>query len=109
MLTDTSVAAFKSALRGELIAPGDARYDEARKVYNAMHNRRPRLIARCHDVADVIKAVNFARDNAVPVSVRGGGHNAAGSAVADDGLVIDLSPMRYVHVDPKKKTIRAGG
>ena len=109
MLTDTSVAAFKSALRGELIAPGDARYDEARKVYNAMHNRRPRLIARCHDVADVIKAVNFGRDNAVPVSVRGGGHNAAGSAVIDDGLVIDLSPMRYVHVDPKKKTIRAGG
>ena len=109
MLTDTSVAAFKSSLRGELIAPGDARYDEARKVYNAMHNRRPRLIARCHDVADVITAINFGRDNALPVSVRGGGHNAAGSGVADDALVIDLSPMRYVHVDPQKKTIRAGG
>ena len=109
MLTDTSVAAFKSSLRGELIAPGDARYDEARKVYNAMHDRRPRLIARCHDVADVITAVHFGRDNALPVSVRGGGHNAAGSAVADDALVIDLSPMRYVHVDPQKKTIRAGG
>jgi hypothetical protein len=109
MLTDTSVAAFKSALRGELIAPGDARYDEARKVYNGMHDRRPRLIARCADVADVITAVNFGRDNALPVSVRGGGHNAAGSAVADDALVIDLSPMRYVHVDPQKKTIRAGG
>jgi FAD/FMN-containing dehydrogenase len=74
-----------------------------------MHDRRPRLIARCADVADVITAVNFGRDNALPVSVRGGGHNAAGSAVADDALVIDLSPMRYVHVDPQKKTIRAGG
>jgi FAD/FMN-containing dehydrogenase len=109
MLTDTSVAAFKSALRGELIAPGDARYDEARKVYNGMINKRPRLIARCADVADVITAVNFGRDNGLAVAIRGGGHNAAGSGVCDDGLVIDLSPMRYVHVDPQKKTIRAGG
>ena len=109
MLTDTSIAAFKSALRGELIAPGDARYDEARKVYNGMIDRRPRLIARCTDVADVIAAVNFGRDNGLPLSIRGGGHNAAGSGVCNDGLVIDLSPMRYVHVDPQKKTIRAGG
>ena len=109
MLTDTSVAAFKSALRGELIAPGDARYDEARKVYNGMINKRPRLIARCADVADVITAVNFGRDNGLAVAIRGGGHNAAGSGVCDDGLVIDLSPIRYVHVDPQKKTIRAGG
>jgi FAD/FMN-containing dehydrogenase len=109
MLTDTSIAAFKSALRGELIAPGDARYDEARKVYNGMIDRRPRLIARCTDVADVITAVNFGRDNSLPLAIRGGGHNAAGSGVCNDGLVIDLSPMRYVHVDPQKKTIRAGG
>jgi FAD/FMN-containing dehydrogenase len=109
MLTDTSIAAFKSALRGELIAPGDARYDEARKVYNGMIDRRPRLIARCADVADVITAVNFGRDNSLPLAIRGGGHNAAGSGVCNDGLVIDLSPMRYVHVDPQKKTIRAGG
>jgi FAD/FMN-containing dehydrogenase len=109
MLTDTSIAAFKSALRGELIAPGDARYDEARKVYNGMIDRRPRLIARCNDVADVITAVNFGRDNGLPLAIRGGGHNAAGSGVCNDGLVIDLSPMRYVHVDPQKKTIRAGG
>jgi FAD/FMN-containing dehydrogenase len=109
MLTDTSVAAFKSALRGELIAPGDARYDEARKVYNGMIDKRPRLIARCTDVADVITAVNFGRDNGLAVAIRGGGHNAAGSGVCNDGLVIDLSPMRYVHVDPQKKTIRAGG
>ncbi|HEY7187033.1 MAG TPA: FAD-binding oxidoreductase [Vicinamibacterales bacterium] len=109
MLTDTSIGAFKSALRGELIAPGDARYDEARKVYNGMIDRRPRLIARCVDVADVITAVNFGRDNSLPLAIRGGGHNAAGSGVCNDGLVIDLSPMRYVHVDPQKKTIRAGG
>jgi FAD binding domain-containing protein/berberine-like enzyme len=109
MLTDTSVAAFKSSLRGELIAPSDAGYNEARKVYNGMIDKRPRLIARCNDVADVITAVNFGRDNALPVAIRGGGHNAAGSGVCDDGLVIDLSPMRYVHVDPQKKTIRAGG
>ena len=109
MLTDTTVAAFKSALRGEVIVPGDARYDEARKVYNGMIDRRPRLIAKCTDVADVIAAVNFGRDNSLPVSIRSGGHNAAGLGVCDDGVVVDLSPMRYVHVDPRKKTIRAGG
>ena len=109
MLTDTTVAAFKSALRGEVIVPGDARYDEARKVYNGMIDRRPRLIAKCTNVADVIAAVNFGRDNSLPVSIRCGGHNAAGLGVCDDGVVIDLSPMRWVHVDPQKKTIRAGG
>ena len=109
MLTDTAVAAFKTSLRGELIAPGDQRYDEARKVYNGMIDRRPRLIARCTDVADVIAAVNFGRDNNLLISIRGGGHNAGGLGVCDNGLVIDLSPMRYVHVDPKKQTILAGG
>jgi FAD binding domain/Berberine and berberine like len=109
MLTDSSIAALKTGLRGELIAQGDAGYDEARKVYNGMIDKRPRLIAKCTDVGDVIAAVNFGRDNNLPVSVRGGGHNAAGSGVCDDGLVIDLSPMRWVHVDPQKKTIRAGG
>jgi FAD/FMN-containing dehydrogenase len=109
MLTDTTVAAFKSALRGELLAPNDAGYDAARKVFNGMIQKRPRLIAKCADVADVITAVNFGRDNTVPVSIRCGGHNAAGSGICDDGLVIDLSPMRYVHVDPQKKTIRTGG
>ena len=109
MLTDTTVAAFKSALRGEVIVPGDAHYNDARKVYNGMIDRRPRLIAKCADVGDVIAAVNFGRDNGLPVSIRCGGHNAAGLGVCDDGLVIDLSPMRWVHVDPQKKTIRAGG
>jgi FAD/FMN-containing dehydrogenase len=93
-MTDTALATFKATLRGEFIAAGDAKYDEARKVYNGMIDRRPRFIARCHDVADVIAAVNFGRDNKLLVSIRGGGHNAGGLGVCDDGLVIDLSPMR---------------
>ena len=109
MLSETTIAAFKASLRGELIEPGDQRYDVARKVYNAMIDRRPRLIARCADVADVITAVNFGREQKLLVSVRGGGHNAGGLGVCDDGLVIDLSPMRYVRVDPKKRTVLAGG
>src|SRR5262245_58558122 len=109
MLNDAVVATLKSSLRGELIQPGDAQYDTARAVYNAMIQRRPRLIARCVDVADVITAVNFARAQKLLVSVRGGGHNAAGLGVCDDGLVIDLSPMRWVRVDPGKRTILAGG
>ena len=104
MLSDTTIAAFKASLRGQLITPGDAQYDEARKVYNAMIDRRPGLIARCADVADVQTAVNFAREQKLLVSIRGGGHNAIGLGVCDDGLVIDLSAMRYVRVDPKKKT-----
>ncbi len=109
MLSDTTIAAFKSSLRGQLITPGDSQYDEARKVYNGMIDRRPGLIARCADVADVQTAVNFAREQKLIVSIRGGGHNAIGLGVCDDGLVIDLSAMRYVRVDPKKKTILVGG
>ena len=101
-MTDSTVATLKASLRGDLITPSDSGYDEARKVYNGMIDRRPKLIARCADVADVIAAVNFARDNKMVVSIRGGGHNAGGLGVCDGGLVIDLSPMRYVRVDPKK-------
>ena len=108
-MTDSAVATFKASLRGGLITPGDSGYEEARKVYNGMIDRRPRFIARCADVADVITAVNFGRENKVLTSIRGGGHNAGGLGICDDGLVIDLSPMRYVRVDPKKKTVLAGG
>jgi len=104
-----AIAALKSGLLGELIEPVDAKYEEARKVYNGMIDRRPRLIARCADVADVMAAVKFARQEKLAVAIRGGGHNAAGLGVCDDGLVIDLSPMNSVHVDPKKKTVRVGG
>ncbi len=109
MLNETTITTLKSGLRGELIEQRDASYDTARKVYNAMIDRRPRLIARCGDVADVVAAVNFGRENNLVVSIRGGGHNAAGLSVCDDGLVIDLSRMNYVRVDPKKRTVLAGG
>jgi FAD/FMN-containing dehydrogenase len=109
MLNDAAIATLESSLRGELIQPGDEQYDSARAVYNAMIQRRPRLIARCADAADVITAVKFAREQKMLVSIRGGGHNAAGLGVCDDGLVIDLSRMRYVRVDPVKRTVLAGG
>jgi FAD/FMN-containing dehydrogenase len=94
---------------GELIAPDDARYDEARKVHNAMIDRHPGLIARCADLHDVVAAVKAARRDGAPVAVRCGGHNAAGLGVVDDGLVIDLAPMNRVDVDPEAKTVRAQG
>jgi hypothetical protein len=109
MANQAAIDAFRSGLRGELIDPQSPNYDAARQVYNGMIDRRPSLIARCADVADVIAAVNFARDQKMLVSVRGGGHNAAGLGVCDDGLVIDLSLIKFVRVDPKKKTVVAGG
>jgi len=109
MVSQAAIDAFRSGLRGELIDPQSPNYNAARKVYNGMIDRRPRLIARCADVADVIAAVNFARDQKMLVSVRGGGHNAAGLGVCDDGLVIDLSLIKFVRVDPKKKIVVAGG
>lgn len=109
MLSESAVTAFKTELRGEVIEPGDPRYEATRKVYNAMIDRNPRLIARCSDVADVIAAVKFGREHKLPLSIRSGGHNAAGLGVCDDGLVIDLSQIRYVRVDPKKRTVLAGG
>jgi len=78
MLNDATLDQFRTSLRGELIGPNDEGYEAARKVYNAMIDKRPRLIARCSDVADVIAAVNFARDNGLPLAIRGGGHNGAG-------------------------------
>src|SRR5947199_3517046 len=95
--------------RGRLIGPEDAGYDDARKVYNAMIDRRPALIARCAGVADVITAVNFARENNLLVAVRGGGHNAAGLGVCDGGLSIDLSRMKGIRVDPAARTVRVEG
>src|SRR5512144_559175 len=109
MFSEERVQTLKSNLRGELIEPGVAEYDAARKVYNAMIDRHPRLIARCRDVADVITAVNFARDNGLLLAVRGGGHNAGGLGVCDDGLVIDLSLMKGIRVDPGERTVRVEG
>jgi FAD/FMN-containing dehydrogenase len=100
---------FRAAFRGELIEPGDHGYDEARAVYNGMIDRRPRLIARCLDAADVIAAVGLARETGTPLAVRGGGHNAGGLGVWDAALVLDLGAMRGVRVDPVAGTVRAEG
>ncbi len=104
-----AIQQFGESLRGELILAGDAGYDEARKVYNGMIDKKPAMIAKCFDVTDVVTAVNFGRENNMLISIRGGGHNAGGLGICDDGLVIDLSQIRYTHVDPKAKTIRVGG
>lgn len=104
---DTGVIdAFAGALRGALILPSDPAYDAARRVWNGMIDRRPALIARCAGTADVVAAVRFAGAHDLRVAVRGGGHNVAGSAICDDGLVIDLSLMKGILVDPVKRTAR---
>jgi FAD/FMN-containing dehydrogenase len=94
---------------GSLLQPQDEGYDAARAIFNGMYDRRPALVARCEGVADVIAAVNFAREKGLEVAVRGGGHGVPGYASCDDGIVIDLSPMDWVHVDPEARTARAGG
>jgi FAD/FMN-containing dehydrogenase len=103
------VDAFKATLRGPVLRPGEPGYDDARAIWNAMIDRRPALIARCTGTADVVSAVNFARENGLPLAVRGGGHNIAGSALCEDGLVIDLTPMRDVHVDPRMRMAWVSG
>jgi FAD/FMN-containing dehydrogenase len=109
VIEGTTVETFKTNLRGELLRPGDTDYDEARKVWNGMIDKRPGLIARCTGVADVISAVDFARTHQLLVSVRGGGHNIPGNAVCNGGLMIDLACMRSVRVDPVRRTARAEG
>jgi FAD/FMN-containing dehydrogenase len=99
---------FRAAMRGETLVPRDPGYEQARTVWNAMIDRRPALIARCSGVADVLLCIDLAREHDLLVSVRGGGHNIAGKAVCDDGLVIDLSRMREVRVNPGARTARVG-
>ena len=100
---------FVSKISGKIIFPDDPDYDEARKLYNAMIDKYPRMIVKCRDVADVIHSVNFGRENKLPVAVRGGGHNGGGLGLCDDGLVIDLSGIKFVRVNTEKKTVRVGG
>ncbi len=107
MTDPSSFEKFKAGLRGELLRPGDASYDDARKIWNGMIDKRPALIARCAGVADVIHSVNLAHVNNLLVAVRGGGHNIAGNAVCDGRLVIDLSRMKGVRVDTARRTARA--
>ena len=108
-MAEMTVEELKNRLRGEIIQPGDNGYDDARKVYNAMIDRRPALIARCADAADVIAAVNFGRENDMLTAIRGGGHNGGGLGICDDGLVIDLSGIKYTRVNPEARTVRVGG
>ena len=100
---------FESGFLGDLIRSGDSDYDDARAVWNGMIDKRPDLVAQCQDVADVISAVEFARERDLLVAIRGGGHNAAGLGTCDDGIVIDLSPMNWVDVDPDARRVRGGG
>jgi FAD/FMN-containing dehydrogenase len=99
---------YVASFRGDLFGPSDDDYDQARKIYNAMIDKRPGLVCRCDDVADVISTVNLARDKGWVLAIRGGGHNGAGLGTCDDGVVIDLSPMKGIHVDLKDRTVRVG-
>jgi FAD/FMN-containing dehydrogenase len=109
MLDEATIEQFKVEVRGEVIQPGEPDYAEVRKAYNAMIDKHPRMIVRCSDAADVISCVNFARENDVILAVRGGGHSVAGFGLVDEGLVIDLSRMRGVRVDPQARTVRVEG
>jgi FAD/FMN-containing dehydrogenase len=108
-VADADIDALENGLIGELLQPTGSAYEEARRVWNGMIDRRPALIGRCVTVDDVVELVNFARERSLLTAVRGGGHGVAGHAVCDGGLVIDLSPLRDIRVDPGRATARAGG
>lgn len=106
---DSALEALRAGMKGELLQERDPGYDAARSVWNAMIDRRPAAIARCHNVNDVQAAIRLASEFGLPVSIKGGGHNVAGHAVCDDGLMLDLSPMNSVHVDPSARRARVEG
>src|SRR4051812_1981186 len=106
-LGDATLGELAQALRGRLIRPGDPDYDESRSIWNGAHDRNPALIIRCRGVADVLKAVEFARSEGLPLAIRGGGHSIPGFSTSDGGLVLDLSAMNGVRVDPDRRRIVA--
>ena len=108
-LAKDKIDSFALQLRGKIVMPSDADYDNTRKVYNGMINKHPGMFVMCVDVADVIASVNFGRENNLLVAVRGGGHNGGGLGLCDDGMVIDLSGIKFVRVDIANKTVRVGG
>lgn len=108
-MTDQSMKDRLAAhMKGEVLGPASPDYNEVRKLWNGMIDRRPALIARCHEAGDVVASVNFAREEGLQPSMRGGGHGVAGNAVSEDGLMIDLSPMKTVEVDPEARIARVG-
>src|SRR5260221_11219863 len=109
MSTVESIAELAPTFTGQLLQAADAGYDDARRVHNGLVDKRPALIARCAGTADIADAVKLARTLNLEVAVRGGGHNVAGKATIDDGLMIDLAPMKGIHLDPKSRTARAQG
>ncbi len=100
---------LSKGFQGQVIEPGGPDYDEARKVFNAMMDKRPAVIARCASSEDVVAAIKFARDNDLVIAVRSGGHSVAGMSIADDGILIDLAGMKQVDVDPDARIARTGG
>ena len=102
-LEETAVAELEAGLRGEVVGRDHRAYDEHRKVWNGSIDRRPALIARCTGVADVMAAVRFGRESGLPVAVRGGGHSFPGLSLCDEGVVIDLAPMKGIRVDPRTR------
>lgn len=108
-MQEAAVSDLRARFRGDVLLPADDGYDTARQIWNGMFDRRPAIIARCVGTSDIVNAVNFARANNLLVAVKGGGHNSAGNAVCDDGIMIDLSLMRRVNVDLKNKTVRVDG
>jgi len=106
-LDQAAVQQFVARLRGEVLRPGDSTYDEVRRVFNAMIDRRPALIACCSGAADVVAGVEFAQEQGIPLSVRGGGHNVAGTAVCEGGLMLDLSQMKGIQIDPIRRIAQA--
>ena len=96
-----------AGFEGALIAPEDPGYETARRVYNAMIDKRPALVAQCRDAAEVARVVGFARDHGLPLAIRGGGHNGAGLGTVDDGVVIDLSLLKDIQVDPERRAVRS--
>src|SRR5919198_765068 len=109
MTTVDTGGQLREAFSGQLLAPGEPGYDEARRIHNGLIDKHPALIARCLHTADAVDAVNFGREEGLEISVRGGGHNVAGKAVTEGGLMIDLSLMKGIHVDPERRAARAQG
>src|SRR5690242_6431287 len=107
--TSEAISALAAQMRGPLLRPGDAGYEAARRLYNGMIDKHPALIARCVDVADVVAVVRFAAEQRVDLAIRGGGHSGPGLGSVENGVMLDLSPIRSVYVDPQARTARVGG